>query len=144
LNQMVTWLAQRYPTNGPEGGMTITSYYPQSDFVHSGNMRFEDGIQNDALFWTVEHGTGCVGGDPQKWCVTVLVKSHASENQMVQLLKTQPPPPAATLMSTIPPSGHGPMVMQQSQSPHMPLLGGTPPSSFEGMPMTPSSAHVLL
>src|SRR5690606_310523 len=75
VDAVVRLLQTKYPENGPEGGIIVTSYFPLPGFAQHGQVRFEDGVRPAALFWSVEHGEGCVEAQPDKWCVTLVVKA---------------------------------------------------------------------
>jgi hypothetical protein len=88
------FMRRKYPTDGPEGGLTTTSYYPQPGFAQHGQVRFDDGLHADALFWSLEHGEGCVEAKPDRWCVTLVVQAPDAKDR-VRHLVTQPPMSAA-------------------------------------------------
>lgn len=92
LSQVVAFMQLKYPDNGPEGGMTATSYFPQPGFAQNGQVRFEDGVTNTAMFWTLEHGEGCLQATPNLWCVTMAVQAPDATANMKEIV-TQPAPP---------------------------------------------------
>jgi len=94
LVQLVGYMQQMYPDNGPEGGMTVTSYMPTPGFTQHGQLQFEADVNAQALFWTLEHGVGCVQGMPNTWCVSIGLQAPQTLAQMRDLLVQPAPPPA--------------------------------------------------
>jgi len=87
VGETVEFLKRKYPNGGREGGIVVNSFFPTPDFVQKGTVRFEAGVKKGAVFWNVDHGLGCLDGNRDKWCVTVLIKDVEANGKMQHLLR---------------------------------------------------------
>jgi len=72
-------LTDKYHETHPEGCPSVTSFFKEPGFAQSGDVRFKDGVQDKALFWTLEHGPGCAEGEAAQWCLTVMIKDTSTD-----------------------------------------------------------------
>jgi hypothetical protein len=95
LISMVIKLKKVYPESSEGGRIKATSMYLAKDFQVTGQSVFKEGVNFDALFWTVEYGPGCEFKDEKdidknKWCLTLLIKDNATDEAMKKMLTQQP------------------------------------------------------